>query len=178
MTNWPAIEQTLAQVFSDATGIVFSWEDSIKRMPRAPMGLLSLGQSMTIGRDGYKYTFRDSDVSLDIYGYRELTINIQIRARLAKSSPSSRVLAEKARLALANPTYRHKLKEIGLVVVETHPLINIDFSRSVRKELRSSFDVVFRLVAHEEINNVPMDYFDKVEMSACLRPDILSTGAK
>lgn len=178
MTDWSAIEQTLAQVFSDATGIVFSWEDSIKRMPRAPMGLLSLGQSMTIGRDGHRYTFRDSDVSLDIYGYRELTINVQIRARLAKLSPSSRVLAEKARLTLANPTYREELKKIGLVLVETHPLINIDFSRSVRKELRSSFDVVFRLVAHEEIYKPKMDFFDKVEMSACLRPDILSTGAK
>lgn len=178
MTDWSAIEQTLAQVFSEASGIPFSWDDASKRLPRAPMGVLSLGQSMTIGRDGYKYTFRDSDVSLDIYGYRELTINIQIRARLAKCSPSSRVLAEKARLALANPTYRKQLKEVGLVVVETHPLINIDFSRSVRKELRSSFDVVFRLVAHEHVSHPSMDFFDKVEMSACLRPDVLSTGAK
>ncbi len=165
MTAWHLIEETLAKVFSDAIKIPFAWDDSIKRMPRAPMGILALGQSMTIGRDGHKYTFRDSDVSLDIFGYRELTINVQIRARLAKIAPSSRILAEKARLCLANPTYRDQLKKAGLVLVETHPLINIDFSRSVRKELRSSFDVVFRTIAHEQVNHQNMGYFNTVVIS-------------
>ena len=140
-------------------------DESIKRLPRAPVGILSLGQSMTVGRDSHRYTFRDSDVSLDVYGYRELTINIQIRARLAKSAPSSRMLAEKARLALANPMYRDELRSAGLVFVETHPLVNLDFSRSVRKELRSSFDVVFRLVMHEDLTNHSMGYFDSVIVS-------------
>lgn len=165
MTAWRLIEQTLEQAFSDAVKIPFTWDESIKRMPRAPVGILSLGNSMTVGRDGHRYTFRDSDVSLDVYGYRELTINIQIRARLAKSAPSSRMLAECARLSLANPIYRDQLKKVGLVFVETHPLVNIDFSRSVRKELRSSFDVVFRLVMHEELTNHSMGYFDSVIVS-------------
>lgn len=163
--SWNLIEAALERVFSEATGLPFTWEDSIKRLPRAPVGLLSLGQSMTVGRDGHRYTFRDSDVSLDVYGYRELTINIQIRARLAKPAPSSRMLAEKARLALANPMYRDELRSAGLVFVETHPLINLDFSRSVRKELRSSFDVVFRIVAHEHLSKVPFDYFENVMIS-------------
>lgn len=165
MTPWHLIEETLANVFSEATKIPFAWDESIKRIPRAPVGILALGQSMTIGRDGHKYTFRDSDVSLDIFGYRELTINVQIRARLAKIAPSSRILAEKARLSLANPIYRDQLKKAGLVVVETHPLINIDFSRSVRKELRSSFDVVFRTIAHEQVINQSVDYFTTVAVS-------------
>ena len=165
MTAWENIEQTLEKVFSEATKIPFSWDESIKRIPRAPVGILSLGNSMIIGRDGHRYTFRDSDVSLDIYGYRELTINIQIRARLAKSAPSSRMLAECARLSLANPLYRDQLKKVGLVFVETHPLVNIDFSRSVRKELRSSFDVVFRLVVHEQLTNHAMDYFETAVIS-------------
>src|SRR5262249_45728553 len=112
-----------------------------------------------------RYTFRDSDVSLDIYGYRELTINIQIRARLSKLAPSSRMLAEKARLALANPMFRDELRSVGLVFVETHPLVNLDFSRSVRKELRSAFDVVFRLVLHEQLTNHAMDYFESAVVS-------------
>jgi hypothetical protein len=169
MTAWHDMEKALEKVFGDAVKIPFTWDESIKRIPRAPVGVLSLGQSMTVGRDGHRYTFRDSDVSLDVFGYRELTINVQIRARLAKSAPSSRILAEKARLSLANPTYRQQLKEAGLVFVETHPLVNIDFSRSVRKELRSSFDVVFRTIAHEHLSKVAMDYFDQVIVSENLQ---------
>jgi hypothetical protein len=162
---WSSMQTALERVFSEATDIPFAWEDSIRRLPRAPIGVLSLGQSMTVGRDGHHYTFRDSDITLDMYGHRELTINIQIRARLAKNAPSSRVLAEKARLALANPMYRDELRAVGLVFVETHPLLNLDFSRTRRKELRSTFDVVFRLVVQEQQTWKGGGYFDHVETS-------------
>lgn len=161
--HWDKMQMALIRTFSEATGISFIWDES-SRLPRAPIGVLSLGQSMVLGRDSHHYTFRDSDISLDIQGYRELTVNVQIRARLAKSAPSSRVLAEKARLSLANPIFRDQLRAAGLVFVETHPLLNLDFSRSVRKELRSAFDVVFRLVLNESIAK-PIDYFDRVAVS-------------
>jgi hypothetical protein len=94
---------------------------------------------------------------------------VQIRARLAKSAPSSRSLAEKARLALANPMHRDELRSFGLVFVETHPLISIDFSRSIRKELRSSFDVVFRLMVHEQQMANHIGYFESVAISESIR---------
>lgn len=163
--SFASMQTALEQVFSEATGIPFAWEDSIRRIPRAPLGVLSLGQSMTVGRDSHRYTFRDSDISLEMYGYRELTINVQIRARLAKSAPSSRALAEKARLALANPVYRDELRSAGLVFVETHPLLNLDFSRTNRKELRSTFDVVFRLVVQEQAPANKIGFFDSIAVS-------------
>src|SRR5271154_5995150 len=97
---WNSMQIALERVFSEATDIPFTWDESLRRVPRTPVGILSLGDSRTVGRDAHRYTFRDSDISLDMYGYRELTINVQIRTRLAKSAPSSRMLAEKARLAL------------------------------------------------------------------------------
>jgi hypothetical protein len=158
---WDFMQNTIESVFSKSVGIPFTWDESLRRIPRAPVGLLSLGSSMPVGRDSHRYTFRDSDISLDIYGYRELTVNVQIRARLAKMAPSSRMLAEKARLCLANPMYRDELRSAGLVFVETHPLLNLDFSR-IRKELRSSFDVVFRLVIHEQHRAEHIGFFDSV----------------
>jgi len=160
---WDGMQIAMARVFNQATGIPFTWDESLRR-PRAPIGVLSLGQSMTVGRDSHRYTFRDSDISLDMYGYRELTINVQIRARLAKTAPSARILAEKARLALANPMFRDELRNAGLVFVETHPLLSLDFSRSVRKELRSTFDVVFRIVLHEQQSATNTGYFNTVSL--------------
>ncbi len=75
---WGTMQTALERVFSEATDISFAWDDTLKRLPRAPIGVLSLGDSRVVGRDGYRYTFRDSDISLDAYGYRELTINVQI----------------------------------------------------------------------------------------------------
>jgi len=167
--SWDAMQRALEHVFSDATGIPFTWDESLRRIPRAPIGVLSLGQSMTVGRDSHRYTFRDSDISLDVYGYRELTINVQIRARLAKTAPSSRIIAEKARLALANPMCRDELRNAGLVFVETHPLLTLDFSRTVRKELRSSFDVVFRIALHEQQKANHIGYFKSAAVSEALR---------
>jgi hypothetical protein len=162
---WDGMQIALERVFSEATGIPFTWEETTRRLPRAPIGVLSLGQSMTVGRDSHRYTFRDSDITLDMYGYRELTINVQIRARLSKTAPSSRILAEKARLTLANPVYRDELRSAGLVFVETHPLLNLDFSRTNRKELRSTFDVVFRLVLHEQKSAHETDFFESIAVS-------------
>ena len=162
---WNGMQTALEHVFHEATGIPFTWEESIRRIPRTPIGVLSLGQSIPVGRDRHRYTFRDSDISLDLYGYRELTINVQIRARLAKSAPSSRVLAEKARLMLANPIYRDELRSAGLVFVETHPLLHLDFSRTRRKELRSTFDVVFRLMLKEQQTWKGDGYFEQIDTS-------------
>ena len=163
------MQVTLESVFSEAIGVAFTWDESLRRIPRAPVGVLSLGQSMSVGRDSHRYTFRNSDMSMDMSGYRELTVNVQIRARLSKTAPSSRVLAEKARLALANPMYRDELRSAGLVFVETHPLANLDFSRSCRKELRTSFDVVFRLMVREQISAAEIGFFDSVALSENVR---------
>jgi hypothetical protein len=161
---WNLMQTALESIFSKAAGIPFTWNESLRRIPRTPNGVLSLGQSLTIGRDNHRYTFRDSTTTLDIYGYRELTINVQIRARLAKLAPSSRVLAEKARLSLANPLYRDELKAAGLVFIETHPLVHLDFSR-IRKELRSAFDVVFRLTLHEQQPSHDRGFFESVTVN-------------
>jgi hypothetical protein len=147
---WPPIKTALESVFLRATGVSFLWQEDARRALRPPFGILELGQSMTVGRDAHSYTFRDSDITLDVYGHRELTIGVQLVSRLAKNVPSSRMLAEKARLALANPIYRDELRSVGLVFVESHPLVNLDFNRHRSKELRSSFDVVFRFIVHEE----------------------------
>lgn len=163
--DWSKMQASLVDVFAQATGIPFVWDDAIRNLPRPPIGVLSLGQSMTVGRDAHRYEFRDSNMSLDLYGHREVVINIQIRARQQKGAPSSRMLAEKARLMLANPCHRDELRKAGLVFVETNPLLTLDVSRTNRKELRSTFDVVFRLVMHEEIVANTTGYFESVIMS-------------
>lgn len=150
MSFWLSIKTALESVFSQATGIPFVWEEDAPRVLRPPVGVLELGQSMTVGRDGHSYTFRDSDISLNLMGHRELTIGIQIISRRAKNVISSRILAERARLAMANPVYRDALRSAGLVLIECHPITNLDFSHSRRKELSSSFDVVFSLTVQEQ----------------------------
>jgi hypothetical protein len=147
---WPPIKTALENVFLRATGIPFVWSEEARRVLRPPIGILEIGQSMTLGRDTYHYNFRDSEVKLDICGHRELTIGVQLVSKQAKNIPSSRVLAEKARLALANPVYRDELRSVGLIFVESHPLVNLELSRHRTKELRSSFDVVFRLMLLEQ----------------------------
>jgi hypothetical protein len=80
-----------------------------------PYGVLSLGQSITVGRDLSCYSFRDSDSSVEISGFRELTINVQIFSRQHQGDTSARTLIERARLSLANPVYRDELRSAGLI---------------------------------------------------------------
>ncbi len=49
-----------------------------------------------------------------------------------------------------------------MVFLETHPLLNLDFARTNRKELCSTFDVVFRLVLHEHRPAHDHEFFDNV----------------
>lgn len=163
--RWGDIQATLVQIFSESTGIPFAWDNSSRRSPRPPIGLLSLEQSAVVGRDSHQHTFRDSEVAIDIHGQRELIINVQLRSKLSKNSPSSRELAEKARLSLANPNYREKLNLAGLVFVETHPLVNIDFSKTARRELRTSFDIVFRTFVYQQIYSPQTKFFDSILVS-------------
>jgi hypothetical protein len=127
------------------------------------MGSWRLAKALRWGRDYSRYTFRDSDTSIDIVGHRELTINVQIFSRQARGERSARALIEKARLCLANPMYRDELRSAGLVFVENHPVTDLDFTFQNRAENRSAFDVVFRLFLLEEmIAHVP--YFESIDL--------------
>src|SRR5262245_32909566 len=149
MSFWPGLQITLEHVFESATGISFVWDDEPMKAMQKPYGILSLRQSMSIGRDYSRYTFRDSDTSIDIIGHRELTINVQIFSRQARGDRSARELIERARLCLANPVYRDELRSAGLIFVENHSVVDLNFSFQNRAENRSAFDVVFILVLHE-----------------------------
>lgn len=163
MNFWPGLQITLEHVFESATGIPFVWDDEPVKVMKKPYGVLALGQSITVGRDSSRYTFRDSDTSIDIVGHRELTINVQIFSRQARGEYSARALIERARLCLANPVYRDELRSAGLVFVENHPIADLDFTFQNRAENRSAFDVVFRLVLQEQVlANIP--YFESIDL--------------
>lgn len=165
MSFWPGLQITLEHVFKSATGIPFAWEDEPIKVMQKPYGVLSLGQSMSIGRDYSRYTFRDSDTSVDIVGHRELTISCQIYSRQASGDRSSRALIERARLCLANPVYRDELRSAGLIFVENYPVTDLNFTFQNRAENRSAFDVVFRLVLQESVANNNIGFFDSVAVS-------------
>ena len=169
MSFWPGLQITLEHVFESATGIPFVWDDEpMKAIPK-PYGVLALGQSISIGRDYGRYTFHDSNTTIDLIGHRELTINVQIFSRQARGDNSARALIEKARLSLANPVYRDELRSAGLVFVETHPVANLNFTFQNRAENRCAFDVVFRLVLQEQIATRNIDFFDSVAISENFR---------
>ena len=165
MSFWPGLQITLEHVFESATGIPFVWNDEPIKVMQKPYGVLSLGQSITVGRDSSQYTFSHSDTSIDIIGHRELTINVQVYSRQTRDGCSARALIERARLCLANPIYRDELRSAGLVFVENHPVADFDFTFQNRKENRSAFDVVFRLVLQEHVSTYKVNYFDAVAMS-------------
>lgn len=162
--SWESMRISLENIFSKACAIPFIWEDEIRHVRRAPVGILSLGQSLTVGRDCHRYTFRNSDISLDLVGHREITVSVELHTQRKKDVVSARELAESARLALANPLVRDELSSLGIAFVETHPLITIETDMRSRRELRASFDVVFRIMLHKsEFKSI--DYFESVAVS-------------
>ena len=167
MSYWPGLQITLENVFRSSTGIPFVWEDEPRKMMRKPYGVLALGQSITIGRDYSSYNFRDSDISIDMVGQRELTINVQVFSRQPKGELSARELIERARFSLANPVYRDELRSAGLIFVENHPISSLNFSFQNRAENRASFDVVFRLLLQDKAPS-EAKYFDDVTLENCL----------
>jgi hypothetical protein len=103
--------------------------------------------------------------TIDLVGYRELTINVQVFSRQSGGDVSARALIEKARLCLANPVYRDELRSAGLVFVENQPVADLNFTFQNRKEKRSAFDVVFRLVINEQLSTDSTGYFDTIAVS-------------
>ncbi len=163
MIGFSQIQKVLKDVFESATGVKFVWNNEPRSLLAKPFGVLSLGNSASVGRDNFSYDFEDK--TLQVYGSRELTINIQIFARDAKGQKSSRELIERARLSLANPIHKESLRKAGLVFLENHSVVDLEFSYDQRHENRSSFDVVFSMCLHELQAIKDINYFDKVNIS-------------
>lgn len=167
MNVWPCVQITLQHVFESATGITFMWDDEPRKMCRKPFGVLALGQCVTVGRDYGRYTFHNSDTSLNLIGHRELTISVQVFGRGRRGELCSRWLIEKARLSLANPMCRDELRSAGLIFVENHPVSHMSFSHQHRTENRASFDVVFRLVLQNQLS-AKINHFESIELESRL----------
>lgn len=161
--SWPGLQITLEHIFESATGIPFVWEDEPRKIMIKPYGVLSLGQSVVSGRDFSSYDF-EKEPLVNVSGYRELTITVQIFGRFIRGDKSSRALIERARLALANPVYKDELRTAGLVFVENHPVAELEFSFDQRHEKRAAFDVVFRHIIEQQHAWPEGGYFSTLEL--------------
>src|SRR5262245_47457245 len=105
MTDWAEMQRALKQCFHESTGIHFIWEhESLAMLPK-PFGALKIAQSQSIGRDQVAYTFRDSSVTVNVCGFRELTITCQVYTNSQKPGARARDILEAARLMLVHPIH-------------------------------------------------------------------------
>lgn len=88
------IQDSLEKAFSDAMNIPFVWEDEPRTCLQKLYGVLSFGQSITIGKDYSRYVFNNIDVTLNTYGHREITVTVQAFSRKAKGEHSSYKIAQ------------------------------------------------------------------------------------
>ena len=167
--KWINAKRALQNVFESSTSIKFVWSDEARTLIRKPFGILSLGNSVCIGRDDSFYDFKEN--SLEIYGIREVTINVQIFSRQTNHS-SSRELIEKARLMISNPIYKDILRKSGLVFLHNNSVVDLNFSYDQRHENRSSFDVVFSMCLHESQTIKDINYFDEVSTSENIKNEL------
>lgn len=166
--NWQQIQVALKSFFEQGAGIPFLWANESQRMLKKPMGILSLENSAVLGRDMSGYTFKDSGVTIDIAGQREITVNAQVFSRASHPDQSGRAYLEKARFALKHPIYQKVLADSGLVFVEAHTINDLDHIASGRKESRASLDLVFRVQVElsQPISN--MHPIEKVELQEAI----------
>ena len=166
--NWNKIQVALKSFFEQGTGLPFLWANESQRLLAKPLGLLSLDNSTVIGQDMSGYTFRDSNVTLDISGQRLLTVNVQVLSRHSDLAQSARAYLEQARLALKHPAYQKILEAAGLVFVESHPINDLGFTFSNRKEFRASVDLVFRTRVNYSKAIQDMQPIDKVQLQEAI----------
>lgn len=162
--NWNKIQVALKSFFEQGTGIPFLWANESQRLLAKPMGILSLENSTMMGRDMSGYTFHDSGVTLDIEGQRELTVNVQVFSRRSDLAHSARSYLEMARFALKAPVFKSILDAAGLIFVESHPINDLDFTFSNRKESRASLDLVFITRVQYSKSIMDMQPIDKVQL--------------
>ena len=168
LMNWNQIQIALKLFFEQGTGIPFLWSNESQRLLSKPMGIMSLENSTVLGQDMSSYTFRDSAVTLDISGQRELTVNVQVLSRHSDLAQSARAYLEQARLAFKNPACQKILDSAGLVFVESHPINDLDFTFSNRKESRASVDLIFRTLIQYSKAVKDMQPIDKVQLQEAL----------
>jgi hypothetical protein len=68
---------------------------------------------------------------------------VQVFSRRSDLLHSARSYLEMVRFALKDPVFKKILDAAGLIFVESHPINDLDFTFSNRKESRASVDLVF-----------------------------------
>lgn len=167
MIDWPGIHHALKSCFEQSTGLPFVWENEAHEFLQAPYGVLNIGQSSAPWRDDVYTVFEDVEPITYLIGARDITLTVQVFSRSHLPHENARHYLEKARTALRKPATAKLLKGAGLILLETHPLVELDFSFDQRKESRAAFEVVFR--TQEIERDVPSSdgFFDHVDLRYC-----------
>ena len=145
MIDWTKIHSALKDCFEKGTGLAFIWENEATEFLPKPYGLLNIAQSSAPWRDDLYIINEAGDYVTYLVGARDINVNIQVFSRSHSPNENARYFLEKARTSLRKPTVEELLKGAGLTLLETHPLVELDFSFDQRKESRAAFDAVFRL---------------------------------
>jgi hypothetical protein len=134
--------------------------------------VLSFGPSTASDRDGV-YRINDGDnTTVAIVGAREFTISVQVFSRSHAPHESARYFLERARTLLRAEKQKDILKAAGLVLFETHPIVDLDFIFQQRHESRAAFDVVLSAleVEYDPTASSSTGYFTHVD----LHPEVKS----
>jgi hypothetical protein len=131
--------------------------------------VLNVAQSSAPWRDDVYVVNDEGDYVTYLVGARDINVNVQVFSRSHLPTENARNFLEKARTALRKPKFESQLKGAGLALLETHPIVELDFSFDQRRESRAAFDVVFR--SQEVERDVPESdgFFDRVELAGAIQ---------
>lgn len=169
MIDWTKIHDALKSCFEKNTGVSFIWENEATEFLEKPYGVLSIAQSSAPWRDDVYIINEDGDYVTYLVGARDINVNIQIFSRSHLPTESARYFLEMARTELRKPGMESFLKNAGLMLLETHPVVDLTFTFDNRKESRAAFDALFRFQEVERDKTGADAFFDHVHLKGAVR---------
>jgi hypothetical protein len=164
MIDLAMVQRAVRHSFERSTGLPFIWQNASNEFIEKPYGLLSFGASASPERDNVYTTDVGGNVTEVIVGAREFTINVQVHSRSHEPEGCARHFLERARTLLRFEQHRQVLAFAGLVLHETHPIVDLDVVFQQRHESRAAFDLVFRALEVEyDPIGIP-DFFTRVDL--------------
>ena len=164
MIDWAKIHHALKSCFEKGAGLPFIWENEASEFLPKPYGVLNIAQSSAPWRDDVYVVNDEGEYVTYLVGARDINVNIQVFSRSHLPTENARYYLEKARTAIRVPKVESLLKRAGLTLMETHLMVELDFSFDQRKESRAAFDVIFRIQEIERDIPETDGFFDHVDL--------------
>ena len=171
--DWATLQTSLPSWFEGISGLKTAWTHQPRTMRNTARAQMRITSIAPIGLDETRKKYNSgasagSQIERTQVGMRRITLNCQVFSTKQNLATSARMYLERARTRLRGHGSRQTIEGLGLAIIGSEGLVDLDSIEQNRMQSRASMDIILAGRVEESLATDAGTWIQKAHLTSSL----------